>query len=96
MLVGTIDFYHFIPLSLTLTLAGVDKVSVKQNLTTSSFYLVRIKFDVVMPKFKLNILRLPLSKINRNKGNNCIFTEKNLTLAYIRTFTYQLIQTLVR
>ena len=33
--IGTIDFYHFIPLSLTLTLAGGRKVSTKQNLLAS-------------------------------------------------------------
>ena len=33
MLLDTIDFYHFIPLSLTWTLAGDHKVSAKQNLT---------------------------------------------------------------
>ena len=32
MLIGTIDFYHFIPLLLTLTLPGGNKVSTKQNL----------------------------------------------------------------
>ena len=32
MLIGNIDFYHFIPLSLTLTLLGGHKVSAKQNL----------------------------------------------------------------
>ena len=32
MSVGTIDFYHFIPLSLTLTSTGGRKVSAKQNL----------------------------------------------------------------
>ena len=32
MLTGTIDFYHFISLSLTLTLPGGYTVSVKQNL----------------------------------------------------------------
>ena len=31
MLKGTIDFYHFIPLSLTLTLSGGYKVSAEQN-----------------------------------------------------------------
>ena len=31
MLIGTIDFYHFIPLWLTLTFAGGHKVSAKQN-----------------------------------------------------------------
>ena len=33
--IGTIDFYHFVPLSLTLTLAGGHKVSTKQNLLAS-------------------------------------------------------------
>ena len=32
VLIGTINFYHFIPLSVTLTLAGGHKVSNKQNL----------------------------------------------------------------
>ena len=32
MLVGTIDFYHLIPLPVTLTLAGDHKASTKQNL----------------------------------------------------------------
>ena len=32
MFIGTIDLYHFIPLSLTLTLAGGHKVSAKQNI----------------------------------------------------------------
>ena len=32
MHIGTIDFYHFIPLSVALTLAGGHKVSAKQNL----------------------------------------------------------------
>ena len=35
MLVGTIDFYHYIPLSLTLTLPGGHKVNAKQNLWAS-------------------------------------------------------------
>ena len=36
VLVGTIDFYHLVTLSLTLTLAGRHKVSAKQN-TLASF-----------------------------------------------------------
>ena len=32
MLIGANDFYHFISLSLTLTLPGGHKVSSKQNL----------------------------------------------------------------
>ena len=35
MLVGTIDLYHFVLLSLSLTLSGGHKVSVKQNLLAS-------------------------------------------------------------
>ena len=35
MLIGSIDFYHFIPLSLTLTLGGGHKISTKQNLLAS-------------------------------------------------------------
>ena len=37
MLVGTIDFYDIIPLSLTLTLPGGDKVSAKEKLSASFF-----------------------------------------------------------
>ena len=35
MFVGTIDFYHFIPLSMTLILTGGRKVGSKQNLLAS-------------------------------------------------------------
>ena len=35
MLIGTIDFYHFILLSLTLILPGGHMVSIKQNLLAS-------------------------------------------------------------
>ena len=35
MLIVTIDFYHFIPLSLTLTSPTCHKVSAKQNLLAS-------------------------------------------------------------
>ena len=31
MVVGTIDLYHFIPVSRTLTLPGGNKVSIKQT-----------------------------------------------------------------
>ena len=34
-LMGTIDFYHFIPLSLTLSVPGGHKVNAKQNLLVS-------------------------------------------------------------
>ena len=35
MLVGSVDFYHFIPLSVTMTSAGGHKVSTKQDLLAS-------------------------------------------------------------
>ena len=38
MLIGTTDFYHFIPLSLTLTLPGDYKISAKQSLLASFFH----------------------------------------------------------
>ena len=64
MLIATIDFYHFIPLSQNLTLPGSHKVSAKQNLMASflphSFHLTRMKFDVVK-HFKFNIVRLLVS-----------------------------------
>ena len=52
MLLDTIDFYHFIPLSLTLTLPGGHKVSAKQNLLASFsqniFLLTMMKFDALV------------------------------------------------
>ena len=35
MLIGTVDFFYFIPLSLTLILPGGHEVSPKQNLLAS-------------------------------------------------------------
>ena len=75
---GTIDFYHFIPLSLALTLPGGHKVSAKQNVLASfflhTFHLIRMEFDAVMKHFKMNILRLLLIRIFLNRGKNCCFT----------------------
>ena len=53
MLLGTIDFYHFIPLSLTLTLAGGPKVSAQPLgfILSHSFQLVIIKFELVLNQF---------------------------------------------
>ena len=38
LLTGTIDFYHFTPLSVTLTMLGGHKVSTKQDLLASFFF----------------------------------------------------------
>ena len=51
MVVGTIDFYHFIPLSLILTLAGDQKVSAKQDILASfsdTLQLVKVNFEAVL------------------------------------------------
>ena len=51
MLIGAIDFYHFLPISVTLTLAGGHKISTKQNLLAPLFahfstYQDEIGYDV--------------------------------------------------
>ena len=68
MLAGTIDLYHFILLSLTLTLAGGHKISIKQNLLASfshilsiSFIslhtlLIRMELDVMFKQYLFSIL----------------------------------------
>ena len=79
MLIGAIEFYYFIPFRLSLTLPGGHKVSAKQNQLASfsshTFHLIRLKFDAVMKQFNVNILRLLLSEIYRNRWNNCCFTD---------------------
>ena len=77
MLIGTIDLYHFIRLSLTLTMPGGHKVSASQNLLafifSHTFHLIRMEFDIVMKQFKCNILRPHLSKIYWSKGKKLLF-----------------------
>ena len=67
MLIDIINFQHFIPLSLTLTLPGGHKVSsAKQNIGlifSHTFHMVGMKSNVVRKQFKLNSQRLLLSKI---------------------------------
>ena len=73
MLIGITDIYHFILFSLTLTLLGCHKISVKQTYwlhISHTLHLIRMKFGVVVKQFKLNKLRLLLSKIYWNKWNN--------------------------
>ena len=59
MLIGTIDFYHFIPISLTLTLAGVTRSA--QSKTSWIYFLAhfstyyKMEYNVVLKQFKLNI-----------------------------------------
>ena len=79
MLIGTIDFYdfyHFITLT-DLDLVWGSQVwhEVKPTgfIFSHTFHLSRMKFDVVMKQFKLNIVRLLLSRIYGNEGSNCCF-----------------------
>ena len=58
ILIGTIDFYHFMSFSLTLTLLGGRKAKPIGFIFSNTFRLIRVKFDVVMKQFKLNIWRL--------------------------------------
>ena len=60
--------YCFILLSLTLTLPGGHRISMKQArpiglIFLHTFHLIRMKFEVEMLQFKLDILRLLLTKI---------------------------------
>ena len=47
MLRGIIDFDHFVPFSIILTLAGRHKVSVKQDLLASFFHKPLFSEDAV-------------------------------------------------
>ena len=66
----TIELYHFVPLSMTLTKAGVNKINGKKDLFASfsctlskKILLIRMKFDVVWNQFKLNISILLFNEI---------------------------------
>ena len=67
MLVATIDFYHFVPISVTLTVGGGLRVGTKQNLMASFCHtfqlIIRMEFHMVLNQFKLNIWILLLNEI---------------------------------
>ena len=72
---GTIDFYHFIPVSVALTLDGGHKVRGKRNWLNScfhSFQLNGMKSGMVIKQVKFNIPILVLSEIYVIKGINCV------------------------
>ena len=74
MLKVSIDFYHFVPLSLTLAwpcATGSAQSKTYWFRFSHISHLIKMKFDVVMKQFKLNVP----SKIFRRKGNNCCFTD---------------------
>ena len=77
MLIGTIDYYHFTPLSVTLSLAGGFKVKAKQNLLASFFCTLFNTWvwtiDMALKQFILNVLVLILSETWWFDGNNRCF-----------------------
>ena len=73
MRIGTIDIYHFISLSLTLTLPAGSQGQRKAK--PVGFIFSHTFPDLAIKQIKLNILRLHLSKMYWNKGNNCCFTD---------------------
>ena len=73
MLLGTIDFCHFI--SLTLTLPGGHNVFLASFSRTHEFSATRVKFDLVLKQFKLNIMKLILSENYMIQGNTCCFAD---------------------
>ena len=68
LLMGTVDHYRFISLSMTLTLTGSHMVSWKQTLLSHTFQLISLEFDMVLKRFKFNNLLLPLRESFYNQG----------------------------
>ena len=62
MFISTIDFYHVMPLSVTLALAGGPR-SKESNTCWLHFELNGRKFGVVMKRLRVNILILLLSDV---------------------------------
>ena len=86
-----LSHYQFTLLSLALTLSVGHTVSRKQNLLASfspACHVIRMKFDVVIRQFKLNIQRLLLSKMYWKKGNDCFYRlcHKTLMMACVQMF----------
>ena len=71
----TIDFYHFIPLSVTLTLNRGHRVSAKLKpvgfIFSLTFQQIRMKFNTVVKQVELNILIVVLSGIFVVKRKDC-------------------------
>ena len=67
MLISTVDFYHFIPLSVTLTLADGSQAQHKPELVgfifLHIFQLIRMQLDVMLKQFMLKILIMLLDEI---------------------------------
>ena len=81
LLIANRNFYHFMSLSVILTLAEGHKVSTKQKpvgfIFPHMFQLNAMKIDLVMKQFKPNILRLLLSGMFWVKGHICCFKKQH-------------------
>ena len=79
MLTGIIDVYHHMPLLVTLTLTGSGVTRSMQSKTcchsSHTFEFIRLKFQTMLKRFKLNILMLLLSETKWIKGDHCCFTD---------------------
>ena len=79
MVIGTIEFYNLIPLSVTLALArglqGQRKGKFIDFIFSLTFPLFSMKWDVVLKQFMLNILIRFLSEIYCIKINKWCFTD---------------------
>ena len=86
MPLGTIDFFHFIPLSLTLTLPGGHKVSTKQNLLLRFHTCFLSDQDEIWCGDEAIQAEDPETILSNIYGNKLLFYRlcpKNLTLACI-------------
>ena len=99
MLIGTIDFYHFIWAFTDLDFGwgsqGQCKAKPAGFIFSHIFRLIRMKFDV-MKQLKPNILKLLLSEISWNKENNCCLANciKNVNIGmHLDVLWINLIQT---
>ena len=90
MIIGTIDFHHLIPLSMTLAFLGGHKVSSKQNrlafIFSHAFQLIRMKFDMVLKQLQLYIPILLCMRFKETREIPAYCVKKTLRLACIQTF----------
>ena len=78
----SIIVYHLIPLLWTLGSQDQRKANPVSFIFSHTFHLIRMKFDVVMEQFKLNMLRLLLSKIYETRVMTAVLqtTSKNFNI----------------